>query len=348
MRKILYLLLALCSAAGAEVPLEKMIGQMIAVGFDGSSSSHEWIKLIKKQIRNGEVGAVVMYAKNIVDPRQLQQLAASMHTQGSPLPIWVMVDQEGGKIERLPASKGFAGFPSAAKVARGSVANAFGVYRNMACELRGYAINFNLAPVVDLDVNNSVISSQSRAFSKKPEAVAKYADAFIRAHNSCGVLTALKHFPGYGSTVNDTHFESADTTALYDKQEMEPYRLLLNRAHAVMVSHMVDRNVDDLPASLSKKQIDLLRTIGFGGVVMTDDLQMAAIASNFDLNETVIRAINAGNDMLLFSNMLASDREIPYKVRRIILEAVKNKEISADRIKASYGRIAALKRKRLG
>jgi beta-N-acetylhexosaminidase len=348
MRSFFCILLALCFVSGAEPPLEKMIGQMIAVGFDGNNSSHEWTKLIKKQIRNGEIGAVVLYAKNIVDPRQLQQFASSLHLQGASLPLWVMVDQEGGKIERMLASKGFAGFPSAAKVARGSVANAFSVYRSMACELRGYAINFNLAPVVDLDVNNSVISSQSRAFSAKPETVAKYANAFIRAHNSCGILTALKHFPGHGSAVNDTHFESADATTLYSEQEIVPYKLLLKQAHAVMVSHIIDRGVDDLPASLSKRQIDRLRAIGFESVAITDDLQMAAIASNFDLNETVVRAVNAGNDILLFSNMLSSDREIPQKVRKIILEAVKNKEISVDRIKASYKRIVALKRKRLG
>ncbi|MDR3346996.1 MAG: hypothetical protein LBN32_00120 [Helicobacteraceae bacterium] len=346
---LIFWLFTFCSAA--EVPIEQMIGQMIAVGFDGNKTNQEWPKLLKSQIGKGEVGAIVIYGRNIQSPMQLERLISHFHYAIAPSapPLWVMVDQEGGRVARLNAAKGFSNYPSAKALARGNTQNAAKEYRALACELRGYAINFNLAPVVDLDIDGGLIGGEERSFSDDPEIIAKYAQTLIKAHNSCNVLTALKHFPGHSGVRGDPHIDTADRSAQYDETELIAFRQIIeaNLAHAVMIAHIIDTNVDRLPATLSKKHIDRLRGMKFNGVAITDDLQMGAIAKHYDLNQTVILAINAGNDILLFSNVFDPDPALPVKVKEIVLEAIKAGIIPIGRIKEAYNRIIALKKKRL-
>ncbi|GHV04083.1 glycosyl hydrolase [Campylobacterota bacterium] len=332
-------------------PIETMIGQMIAIGFDGNRTRDEWVVSVKESIKNGEIGSVVLYGRNVINPEQLENFVKQLHysIDGNRLPLWVMIDQEGGRIERLSAKKGFCGFPSAKKVAQSGAQNAYSTYRNLACELRGYGINFNLAPVVDLDIDGSVIARDERSFSADEITAAKMAEVFIKAHNSCGILTAIKHFPGLGNALTDTHKQSADASQTYKPSELFPFKSLIenDKVNAVLVSHAIDAKIDRLPASLSKAHIDHLRSLGFDGVVITDDLQMGAIANHFDLNETVVLAVNAGSDILLFANTLSEDRDLPQKIRAIIVGAIENGEISVSRLIEAYNRIAQLKKKRI-
>ena len=331
-----------------KISVESMIGQMIAIGFEGERATDEWTKLVREQIKNGEIGAVILYPRNIVSPKQLEGLTKTLHyaISGS-LPFWVMVDQEGGNITRLNAKKGFMGFPSAKKMSESSVQTAAAKYRDMACELRGYGINFNLAPVIDLEQADSLISTDKRSFSDDPQIVVRYAEAFIKSHNSCGIWSSVKHFPGIGGTTEDTHIDKTNATETYTKNDIVPFEMLIKNAHSVMVSHIIDENIDNLPASLSKPQIDRLRELGFEGVVITDDLQMGAIANYYDLNETVVNAINAGNDVLLFSNMFTPDQDLPSKIRDIVINAINNNDIAIERIREAYNHIVTLKKKRL-
>ncbi|MDR0665001.1 MAG: glycosyl hydrolase [Helicobacteraceae bacterium] len=338
------------ASAKYPAPLEKMIGQMIIVGFEGQSAKDEWSKLVIRQIKNGEIGGVIIYARNVKDPLQLEALTRALHySVGSNPPLWIMIDQEGGKIQRLNSKKGFSEYPSAKQIGKGTLNGARAVYRNLACELRGYGINFNLAPVVDLENGESVIASDERSFGSDPIKAAEFAKRFIQAHDSCGILTALKHFPGHGSAKADPHVEQADATGAYEEKELIPFKTLINAnlARATMISHVIDRDIDELPASLSRKHIDRLRAAGFIGVIISDDLQMGAITQYFDLNETLVRAINAGDDALIFSNMLTQDPDIPQKALTIVKQAVESGEIDPQKIIDSYKRILVLKKKRL-
>jgi beta-N-acetylhexosaminidase len=348
---IIFAAVTLCAKESA-VPLEKMIGQTIVIGFEGERISDEGAKRVRDQIRSGAIGGAVIYGRNIKSPAQLEEFMRTLHyaNENNP-PLWIMIDQEGGRIQRLNSQKGFSDYPTAKKIGEGTQQNAYATYRNLACELRGYGINFNLAPVVDLDFdrNDSVISIDKRSFGSDPIKVAKFAEEFIKAHNSCGILTALKHFPGHGSARLDPHVDTADATGFYDANESIPFERLIatGKARAIMVAHILDRDFDGFPATLSKKRIDSLRALGFDGVVISDDLQMGAVSNIFDLNQTVISAFNAGNDVLLFANMLSNDPDIPQKVVAIVKEAIKNGLIDEKAIVKSYERIIALKNKRL-
>ncbi|MDR2152341.1 MAG: hypothetical protein LBO72_05940 [Helicobacteraceae bacterium] len=340
-----------CAGADVKYPasLDKTIGQMIIVGFEGQNVNDEWSKLVIRQIKAGEIGGVVIYARNIKDPAQFEGFMRALHYSiGANPPLWIMIDQEGGKIQRLRSDKGFSDYPSAKKIGEGTLSAAYAVYRNLACELKGHGVNFNLAPVVDLPNGESVIANDDRGFGANPQKTAKFAEQFIKAHDSCGVLTALKHFPGHGSAKADPHAQSADATGAYDDKELVPFKTLIEArlARAVMIAHIIDRDIDDLPASLSQKHVGRLRDLGFDGVVISDDLQMGAIAHNFDLNETIVKAINAGDNALIFSNMLVKDPNVPKKAATIIKQAIENGEIDPQKVIDSYKRIVALKNRR--
>ena len=221
----------------------------------------------------------------------------------------------------------------------------------MSEELRSVGINYDLAPVVDLDINsqNHVIHGLGRSFGKDPKIVAKYASIFIDAMHSNGVLTSIKHFPGHGSSVGDTHRGFVDVTHLWKEVELEPYRLLKDKADTVMVAHVFNQKLDaNYPASLSYKTItQMLRgKLGYHGVVITDDLQMSAISMKYGLKNTLKLAINAGDDILLIGNQLDPKNVISTKTLVDTIGAlVKNGDVKEETINKSYKRIQDLKKK---
>jgi len=224
-------------------------------------------------------------------------------------------------------------------------------YTQMSKELKSVGINYDLAPVVDLDINkqNHVIHGLGRSFGKAPKIVAKYASTFIDAMHSHGVLTSLKHFPGHGSSVGDTHKGFVDVTNLWKKVELEPYRLLNHKADTVMVAHVFNKRIDaKYPATLSKKTVNglLRKKLGFDGVVITDDLQMGAISKKYGLRTTLKLAINAGDDILLIGNQLDPEQvKATKKLVQTIKSLVKTGEVKAKQIDKAYSRIQELKAK---
>ncbi|MGE4296211.1 MAG: glycoside hydrolase family 3 protein [Campylobacterales bacterium] len=347
----LFLAAALTLWAAPRPSLEKMIGQMVMVGFHGTRAGEAWPKQLRAQIKAGQVGGVVLYAYNVKDPMQLSDLTRLLHYSAVGLPLWMAVDQEGGQIQRLTAKKGFSDYPAAKDLAAKNQKTAAAAhYRNLACELRGYGFNFNFGPVVDLEINASspAIGKLKRSYGPDAKTVTDFAEIFIKAHQGCGIATSLKHFPGHGSANGDTHEGLVDVTDTFSEAELEPFKTLIGKklADSVMVAHVIDRAIDDRPAALSKKQIDRIREMGFDGVVISDDLQMGAIREHYDFNETVLMAVEAGNDLLLFSNYFTPDPEIPVKVQAVLKAAVESGRIDRARIEASYRRIAALKNRR--
>jgi beta-N-acetylhexosaminidase len=221
----------------------------------------------------------------------------------------------------------------------------------MAEELNSVGINYNLAPVVDLAINkkNKIINKYGRSFGANPHDVAKYSSIFITAMRDNGVISAVNHFPGHGSSLGDTHNGFVDVTRLWQKKDLDPNRLLSERGiiDTVMVAHVFNKNIDaEYPATLSAKTVNgLLREeIGFDGVVITDDLQMGAINNKYGLRNTLKLAIGAGNDILLFGNQLSVNSIVTVdKLVNTVKELISTGEVSLEDIEKSNERMRLLK-----
>jgi len=358
-KRFAYIVVLLGLPLSAEVSLEHKIGQMLMVGFHGTSAPSS--SQICKDIKKYHVGSVILFdynpvdkskPKNIVTKAQLKKLTSELQACSHDGKLLIAVDQEGGKVQRLKSKYGFYGkFPKASDVIKMDQSQIKSTYTKMSAELKSVGINYDLAPVVDLDINmkNHVIHGLGRSFGKEPNIVAKYASTFIDAMHSNGVLTSIKHFPGHGSSVGDTHKGFVDVTHLWDEVELEPYHLLKDKADTVMVAHVFNKKLDaKYPASLSYDTITkMLRwKLGFHGVVITDDLQMGAVSNKYGLRNTLKLAINAGNDILLIGNQLDPKKVKSTKVLvETIASLIKSSEVKTESIDKAYRRIQKLKEK---
>jgi len=339
--------------------LESMIGQMIMVGFSGYRITDSDVIRVRDQLADGTVGGVVLYPENIGTPDQLRALTAFLR-DARPTPVpFIGVDQEGGLVQRLTRQNGHLYIPSAWKVGRNpsfsDPESAVRLYAGMAKDLAEAGFNLNFGPVVDLNLNpdNPVIGQRERSFGADPNTVTQLARAFIVAHRDAGIVTVAKHFPGHGSSRADSHKTLADISDTWREIELEPYRQLAKEGllDAVMIGHLYHPRFSDgarLPASLSRRAITALRAkgyIGFQGVVVSDDMEMGAVRGEYSLEERVIKAVNAGTDLIVFSNEKSHDPELGVKVHTVMSEAVKDGRISRVRIEQAYGRIMLLKRR---
>ena len=341
--------------------LDEKIGSMLMVGFMGTTAPKN--SQICRDIRKYDLAGVILFdvnpvkhsePKNISTKWQLSQLTKQLQACSKDGKLLISVDQEGGKVQRLKRKYGFYGkFPKASDVIKLSDAKVQQHYEKMGAELASVGINYNLAPDVDLAINkrNYVIYKLGRSFGSDPKQVVKYASIFMDAMHNNGVLTSLKHFPGHGSSLGDTHKGFVDVTKLWKPIELEPYRLLAQSQtiDTVMVAHVFNKKLDaKYPATLSKKIINgkLRGEFGFNGVVITDDLQMGAINKKFGLRNTLKLAINAGNDILLFGNQLSVRSMVKTKTLvNTIKSLLANDEVNLMDIEASNERLRVLKEK---
>jgi len=333
--------------AQSKESIEKLIGSMYIVGFNGTEiNAHSQII---KDINRYNLSGVILFGKNITSPTQLKSLTTKLHSY-SQEDLLIAVDQEGGKVQRLSPQNGFKQYSSASDIAQNKeVAQ----YTNMAKALAQMGINFNLAPVVDLALNpqNRVIAGLKRSFGIDSKKVTTYAKAFIRAMNAQGILTSIKHFPGHGSSVGDTHQGFVDVTNTWNDKELEPYAYLIDEGmiDTVMVAHVFNKHIDSrYPASLSYRTITgkLRGELGYNGVVISDDLQMRAISQHYGLKDTIALAINSGMDILLVCNQLDAKNVVsPQKLIDTTYALLQEKKISLHQIKQANERIERLKSK---
>jgi len=339
--------------------LDAMIGQMIMVGFLGDNERDPGVKAVRDQLAKGIVGGVVLYPENIGRPNELRTLTAFLRNAKSSMVPLIAVDQEGGKVQRLTRRNGHHYFPSASSVGKNpayaSGDSAERLYATMAEELAYAGFNLNFGPVVDLNLNtnNPVIGQRDRSFSADPKTVTALARAFIVAHRAADIVTVAKHFPGHGSSHVDSHKGLPDISQSWREIEIEPYQALAKEGllDAVMIGHLYHPTFSDgakLPASLSGRAVRALQQkgyIGFDGVVVSDDMEMGAVREAYSLEERVIKAVNAGTDLLVFSNVQSRDIELGPKIHQIIADAVRDGRISRSRIEKAYGKITLLKRR---
>jgi len=339
--------------------LDAMIGQMIMVGFLGDNERDAGVMAVRDQLAKGVIGGVVLYPDNIGSPEGLRALTAFLRNAKTWPPPFIAVDQEGGLVQRLTRQNGHHYFPSARSVGRNpsyaSAESAERLYASMAEELAHAGFNLNFGPVVDLNLNpsNPVIGQRDRSFGADPKIVTMLARAFITAHRAADIVTVAKHFPGHGSSHMDSHKALADISSSWEEIELDPYRALAKEGmlDGVMIGHLYHPRFSDgakLPASLSSKAVRALRNkdwIGFDGVVFSDDMEMGAVAHDYSFDERIIKAINAGTDLLVFTNVKTRDIELGPKIHAVIADAVRDGRISRTRVEQAYGKIKLLKRR---
>ncbi|MCB0505268.1 MAG: glycoside hydrolase family 3 protein [Cyclobacteriaceae bacterium] len=337
--------------------LDLKIGQMIMVGFPGKIINND--DPLLPLIENGHVGGIILFEKNIdsVDSyHRLKNLTFTFQAH-SKVPLFMAIDQEGGRVNRLKTKYGFPQSVTEAYLGELDNVDSTQYYaQTTAATLAGLGFNVNFAPVLDLASNpdNPIIAKIGRSFSANPEVVVKHASIFIQEHARLHVITVGKHFPGHGSSKADTHKGMADVSETWQENELFPYQKLndMGLLKGVMSAHIVNKHLDSLglPGTLSESILeDILRQrIGYDGVVFSDDMQMHAITKYYGIEKALELGINAGLDVVIFSNNIraSKDRDLDY-LHSLIRQLVIDGKIKRERIDQSYQRIMKLKKEML-
>lgn len=358
-------LLAACStleAAPKRPPAPVRVADLLLVGFGGTEV--EGNEEVRRAVCDVKVGGVILFERdvatsqprNIVSPEQLKRLTTDLQALArrcARRPLFIAVDAEGGQVMRLSTRVGF--LPSMSPQELGALDDVTLTRleaRRMGAMLREAGINWNLAPVVDVAVNplNPAVVTLGRTFSSDPRQVIAHARAFVEGMRDEGLLTSLKHFPGHGSSLRDSHAGFTDVTETAElAAELAPYRALIREglADSVMTAHVFNKGLDPWdPATLSRYTVSriLRKRFGYTGVVVSDDLLMGAIIRHYGLEEAAAKALNAGVDVLLISGN--SPRAQPYPAERVVAaieRALASGLVSRKRVLDALGHVEALR-----
>ncbi len=354
---LVFILLALSGFSRTDPPkdsIDIMIGQMIMIGI-GDFNLVDSSEPIFKEIRDGKVGGVVLYEKNILfeSPKPELALLVELLQRNASIPLFISIDEEGGRVTRMKTRYGFPNNVSAQYLGDMDNLDSTRYYANQTASiLSSFGINMNYAPVVDVNLNprNPVIGKIERSYSENYEEVIRQAYQVIEQHNKSGVVPVLKHFPGHGSSRSDTHLGLTDVTETWQLEEVYPYSALIDSGvvKAVMTAHIVNKTLDGTknPATLSKRIVTgMLRDfLGFEGVIISDDMQMGAINNEYGLREAIRMSIEAGVDMLMFANNVNDYNMVSAStVHAIIKDLLFEGIVTRERIYESYKRIMKLK-----
>ena len=331
----------------AAMTVEEKVGQLLIGGFEGTEIGDQATRLVQEY----QVGGLILYGRNIAGAGQLVTLTNGLKAlNGDGIPLFLSIDQEGGGVDRMPPE--VRRTPGAYCVGQtGSVPAAQSYGDVLAAECAAFGLNLDFAPVLDVWSNpgNTVIGQ--RAFSADARTVAGLGPAAARRMMDQGIIPAVKHFPGHGDTVVDSHVGLPvvdKSLEELEKTELTPFRAAIQSAGtdgqvpAVMVAHILLTQLDpERPASLSPAVVTgLLREeLGFAGAVLTDDLTMGAVTQSYGLGEAAVLAVEAGCDILLVCH---GPDSVP-AVRTALLEAAASGRITAERLDESVYRILRLK-----
>lgn len=347
-----------CSSdqASQDEELKQKIGQLLMVGFRGFELE-EGMKIVE-DIEDRNLGGVILFdydvprdipERNIRDLAQVQQLNTDLQTRAD-IPLMIAVDQEGGNVARLKPEHGFHEMPSHQNLGdAGDIERTFEESAKTAERLAELGFNINYAPVTDVNRNpdNPIIGALERSFSEDPEMVARHARAFMEAHHEYGVYSTIKHFPGHGSSRDDTHLGIADVTEYWDEVELQPFQELIDSdLRLIMTAHIFNEQLDpDHPATLSENVITgiLREEMDYEGIIVSDDMQMNAITDFYGLEEALELGINAGLDLLVFANNSVYEEDIAERAISKIAAMVEDGRVSRSRIEESYKRIMQFK-----
>jgi beta-N-acetylhexosaminidase len=336
------------------LPLEQQLGQLLYIGLPGPDLDEETRALVE----HVHPGGVIIFGRNVAAPGQLRSLLDGVRAMLPVEPLFG-IDQEGGLVDRL--RKIFTPMPAARVIRQhGDLAGARTLGRITGEVLRILGFNMNFAPVFSIMTEDRDLLSNglySRSFGRSPGEVLGYTMTYLRALQNAGCMGCAKHFPGIGAGEIDSHEEMPVIHLSHEDlmaQDLAPYIELFQRednmVRAVMVSHGGFPNIDIhrgiaggrlVPASINPAVVTTLlrEELGYGGLVVTDDLEMGAIAKHVPIEEAALRAIEAGEDMILIC-------ATPALVRRgydALVAAARDGRLTAGRIAASLRRIAAFR-----
>lgn len=325
--------------------VEQKVGQIVLFGVTGTEMNEQ----IRQWIAVNRVGGFIFFKPNIQNSEQTWKLVSAMKhlntNEGNKLPLFLSIDQEGGKVSRTP--KDVRSFPTSQAVGRTKDGKfAYQVGEALGQTLNTYGFNVDFAPVLDVNSNpkNPVIGS--RSFGSTADLVASMGIQEMKGIRSQNVIPVVKHFPGHGDTSVDSHKDlpvvGHDMKRLRSLELVPFAKAIQEGADAVMVAHLLMKQLDpDLPASLSRAVIhDLLREeLGFQGVIFTDDMTMEAITKTMPIGQAAVKAVNAGADVVLVGH----DPEKQQNVLDALISAVEDGTISEETINDSVYRIAKLK-----
>jgi beta-N-acetylhexosaminidase len=311
--------------------LRRQIGQLLIAGFNGHQIPAELRSLAKEF----GLGGVILFARNVAAPEQVAELAFEASRLVPDLPLWVSIDQEGGRVARLKSP--FTEWPPMATLGRsGNVRLAERFASALASELKAVGITLDYAPVLDIHTNpkNPVIGD--RALADKAEDVARLGAAIIRTLQSEGIASCGKHFPGHGDTSTDSHVELPLVEHPPDRLrrvEFMPFRAAVEAGVAtIMTAHVLVPAFDERrPASLSRRIVhDLLREeLQYAGVILSDDLEMKAVAAQYEVPAAAVLAIEAGCDGAL---ICSGDHDVQAAALEALVHAVEDERVPMSRI----------------
>lgn len=317
------------------------IGQLFMVGIPRPTLDRETRALLD----DVRPGGIILFRRNYTDLETLSQLCADIHSLCPTDPPLIALDHEGGRVHRLTLP--FTHFPAAQVLGQtGSAALAYQTGFAMGTELRSAGIDIDFAPVLDVLTNGENTVIGDRAFASDPRTVALLGCAVARGLREAGVIPCGKHFPGHGATLIDSHYDlprDERAKAELEHLDLQPFRCAIaEQIEMIMTAHIVYPALDpELPATLSPPIINgLLRdTLGFPGVVVSDDLEMGAIARRATIENAAVAALKAGIDLLLICHNL----EPAVAARDVCGDALRNKMLSPERLEQTEQRLRALK-----
>ena len=317
------------------------VGQMFITGISGHSLTEDE----KKFIQESNIGGVILFKHNFSDPGQLAELVNEIQTLRDEYPLFISVDQEGGRVKRFQSH--FIQLPSMFELGqKDSPKLTFEVHKALAEELSACGINLNYSPCCDIwsNENNKVIGD--RAFGKTAEEVEKHVSAAIRGLHSANVLACSKHFPGHGNTTKDSHYDLPFVKKSLDqlrKEEIIPFnKASKSRVEFIMMAHLVVDALDkELPCTLSPAAYKFLREeLKYKKLIITDDMEMKAISDHFSYPEAGRIALNAGADVLLYRSV-----ERTMEVYEGVLQDIKEQKIKKSDLEGKIKRILDCKKR---
>jgi beta-N-acetylhexosaminidase len=326
------------------------VGQQFIIGIQGTELTPDEKEFLIKY----NIGGVVLFDRNLKTPEQIHALTTELHSlrhqTKDKTPLLISVDMEGGRVHRLKDP--FTRWPALGNVGKiGSSSLAFRFALSMGEELRAFGFNLDYAPCLDVFSNPKNVLIGDRSLSTDPQVVTQLATALVRGYIKSGVIPCAKHFPGHGSTEIDSHFDlpvSNETLKnLDDSQSLEPFKKVFrSRCDLVMTAHIHFKKIDpEWPATLSPIFLQqILRDVmKYKGLIITDDLDMKALAKYYPRDTIPVQALLAGANLLLYCNEPAS----PVKALNSIAQAIKTKKLPISIIESNYSAILAFKKKHL-
>ncbi|WP_300270656.1 beta-N-acetylhexosaminidase, partial [uncultured Flavonifractor sp.] len=324
----------------AAMTTQEKVGQLLVAGIGGTEAGEDGLQAVQDY----QVGGVILFGRNVESAQQLADLTNELKTlNGDNTPLFLCVDQEGGRVDRMPPE--VDDLPSAYDyIAAGGDPLERGKVLAAQCAAFGFNLDFSTCLDIWSNPDNTVIGD--RAYGSDPDTVTSAGLAVNQGLEQGGVIPVVKHFPGHGDTGTDSHVDLpvvGKTAEELEEFELIPFQAAIDQGTpCVMVAHILMTQIDaDLPASLSPKVVDglLRQEMGFDGVVCTDDLTMGAISNTYGMGEAAVMAVEAGCDLLL----VCHEADNLTAARDALLSAVDAGRISMERLDESVYRILSLK-----